>query len=202
MYNDEYEGEEESTVGDAVVEPKRGTIMVTLDMDDYLGSGTLESVIADRISSGIIALLKDAVRKKVEAEIAAATTEHFDVLVRESLENYFARKVRKTDDVGEDIGVAEGLQEKFLKKFDTYISEKVSADKGTPINHYNDVGIPRLQYYLNQFAIAPLNAAIKAEVTKIADAAKSQIQASVSAYITQQLMPTMPAVPMLNGGKQ
>jgi hypothetical protein len=165
-------------------------------MEDYLGSGTLEEIIAGRIADGLKTIMRDEIKKKVLATIDELAKESFQATAQQALTDFFERKMQKTDQWGNPVSKAESLQELFIKQFDTFINQKVRAKDGAEVNYSSDPSVSRISYMISTMAHKPMQDAITEKVKEISDIARTQIQASVSRYITDQLAPTI-SVPQL-----
>jgi histone H3/H4 len=191
--------EEEATELDVSPEPPaelpKGAITITLQLDKYLSSGTLESLIADNIARQISGDIKKVIQQQVEATILKQAKGEFAKHAKRLCADFFEKEFFEHDRWGGKTGKKTSVVEHFGELFKQYMDQKVSPKNGEE-SGYSD-GIKRNEYIFRSMAIAPLNQAIQQKVGEVAAEAKKQIQDSVSRYIADQLTPTLPAVPQL-----
>jgi hypothetical protein len=199
MYN---EDDEEVTEIEPTTEPPaempKGAITITINMDQYLSSGTLEDLIAKNIERAVSGPIQKVIEKRVEATILEAAKGQFTAHAEKMTAEFFEKEFFKTNQWGSKTGEKTNALEMFAQMFREYLGIKVD-DKGNETGY--DKNTTRAAFLLRQLAIEPLNAAIKEQVGKVAAEAKTQITNSVSRYIADQLTPQIPAVPQLPTGK-
>jgi hypothetical protein len=171
-----------------------GAISITLQLDQYLSSGTLENLIANNLAQQLAPEIKKIIRRQVEETILEAAKGQFSKHAEKMTQEFFEREFTKTDTWGQKTGEKVSPIEHFGKLFIQYMGQKVD-DKGNESTYSGTV--PRTVWIMQKLAIEPLNAAIKDQVGKVAAEAKQQITNSVSRYIADQLTPQIPSAPQL-----
>lgn len=191
--------EEEATELEASPEPQAelptGAITITLQLDKYLSSGTLESLIADNLARQLAPQIEKVVKQRVEETILKAAKGEFAKHAKNLTQEFFEKEFFKTNEWGSKTGEKVSAIEHFGRLFVQYMNQKVDGTTGADSTYSS--AIKRTEYIFRSMAIEPLNAAIKEKVAEVAAEAKKQVQASVSRYIADQLTPSIPSVPQL-----
>jgi hypothetical protein len=191
--------EEEVTELDASPEPPaelpKGAITITLQLDQYLSSGTLEDLISTNLTRQLTPLIEKVIKQRVEETILKAAKGEFAKHAKQLCHDFFEKDFFEHDRWGSKTGKKTSVIEHFGELFRQYMEQKVNPKNGEE-SSYSDT-IRRTEYIFRSMAINPLNEAIKEKVGQVAAEAKRQIQDSVSRYIADQLSPQMPTVPQL-----
>lgn len=202
-YADEpdYEEEDETVLPvDEKIGPS-GSITITIKMDEYLSSGTLEDKIAHSIALAVSNTIQKSIEKKALAIVEARIEAEFTETAATKVQQLFDLPVQKYTTWGSAEGEPAVLRELILKRMEQWLQETVRKSDGRPETpRYDDKSsnfMPRLQWMVNELAIKPLDAVVKEQAKKVEVEVRSMVQASVSAYITDQLSPKMPTVPQL-----
>lgn len=197
------EEDEELTELDASPEPPaelpNGAITITLQLDKYLGSGTLENLIAENLTRQLTPLIEKVIKQRVEETILKAARGEFSKHAKKLTQEFFEKEFEEHTQWGSKTGKKTTPMEYFGELFNQYMRQTVNAENGQDSTYSG--AVTRTAYIVRSMAIAPLNAAIKEKVGEVAAEAKKQIQDSVSRYIADQLTPQMPNVPQLPNGK-
>ena len=173
----------------------KGSITITLELDKYLSSGTLEDLIAANLSRQLAPQIEKVIKQRVEATILEAAKGEFAKLAESLCKEFFEKEFQEHTQWGGKTGKKTTPMEYFGELFSQYLKQTVDADKGQESTYSGS--ITRTAYIVRSMAIKPLNEAIKEKVGAVAAEAKKQIQDSVSRYIADQLTPTIPTVPQL-----
>ena len=196
---DDDSDEEETTELEATPEPPvelpKGAITITLHLDQYLSSGTLEELIATNLSRQLAPQIEKIIRQRVEETILNATKGEFAKHAERLTQEFFEKEFHEHTQWGGKTGKKTTPLEYFGELFRQYLNQTVYPENG---NESNSSGsISRTAYIVRSMAIKPMNEAIKEKVGQVAAEAKKQIQDSVSRYIADQLTPVIPPVPQL-----
>ncbi|NUB12682.1 hypothetical protein GAY28_08150 [Azospirillum brasilense] len=191
-HDDDYEEDETADV--KAEELPKGAITVTINVDQWL-NGSLQDVVVKSLVNSLQKQISGAVKEAVETKMLELADQQFQALATEKLEEFFTKAHRKTNGWGEPTGQTYSVRELLTDRFQQYLGEKVDSD-GRPSSYSGS--LPRSQHMLNTLAHKPLQEALNETVKAFTAQAKTQIQASVSRYIAEQLAPTI-SVPAIKG---
>jgi hypothetical protein len=182
-----------------------GSITITINMDQYLSSGSLEDKIATSIANAVSVNIQKSIEKKALALVEARIEAEFTETAATKVQQVFDMPIQKYNEWGSKTGEPVVLRDMIIKRMDEWLKETVRKTDGVPgsagYNEDKSKYLSRLHWMVQELAIKPLNVAVQDQVKTVTAEVKGMVQNSVSAYIADQLAPKMPAVPQLQSGQ-
>jgi len=177
------------------------TALVSESADLKLTPAQVKYVL-DSAAQKLATWMRETAHKKVDKIIAEKTVEIFDAAARDVitekakvfLQDFIDKPRDVTNTYGEKTGQTVTFSERILKQWGDFMSQKVNA-RGEP-GSYNDQ-TTRSEYMIRQIVDKDMKDATTAAVAQISAEAKKQVQAAVSRYVAEQLMPNvnLPQIP-------